>query len=403
MTVTNPAPAGSSSLIARVQGILMTPAAEWDKIEVESATIPGLFTGYACILAAIPAVALILQHLLFIHWGLLWVIVIAVLTYVASLVGVFIMGFIIDALAPTFGAQKNSVQAMKLAVYPYTALWIAGILNIVPILGILATLAGLYGLYILYLGLPKLMKSPPDKTVGYFVVSIVVALVVNAVISSVIFAVSATALVGAAVGAGGYTFNSPGQISGTVHLGGASVDLGQLDQAAKAAQVSAAAMQAQANGQPAPAGSVHALPADTLKALLPAALPSGFARTEVSAASAGAAGVAGSNAQGVYTKGDGRITLEVTDLAAMGALAAMGGAINVQSDRETATSYEKVGKVDGRLTTESFNSQAKTGKYSVVVANRFVVDAEGSGIAIDDLKAAVAAVGIDKLQGMAHA
>jgi hypothetical protein len=292
---------------------------------------------------------------------------------------------------------------MKLAVYPYTALWIAGILNIVPILGILATLAGLYGLYILYLGLPKLMKSPPDKTVGYFVVSIVVALVVNAVISSVIFAVSATALVGAAVGAGGYTFNSPGQISGTVHLGGASIDLGQLDQAAKAAQVSAAAMQAQANGQPAPAGSVHALPADTLKALLPAALPSGFARTEVSAASAGAAGVAGSNAQGVYTKGDGRITLEVTDLAAMGALAAMGGAINVQSDRETATSYEKVGKVDGRLTTESFNSQAKTGKYSVVVANRFVVDAEGSGIAIDDLKAAVAAVGIDKLQGMAHA
>ena len=162
-------------------------------------------------------------------------------------------------------------------------------------------------------------------------------------------------------------------------------------------------MQAQANGQPAPAGAVHAVAADTLKALLPAALPSGFSRTEVSASSAGAAGVGGSNAEGVYTKGDGRITLQVTDLAAMGALAAMGGAINVQSDRETATSYEKVGKVDGRLTTESFDNQDRSGKYSVVVANRFVVDAEGSGIAIDDLKAAVAAVGIDKLEGMAHA
>jgi len=204
-------------------------------------------------------------------------------------------------------------------------------------------------------------------------------------------------------GGGGYARNDISHVSGTLHVGGTTVDLGQLDQAARAAQASAVAMQAQANGQPAPAGSVHALPADTLKALLPAALPSGFARTEISAASAGAAGVGGSNAQGVYTRGDGRITLEVTDLAAMGALAAMGGAINVQSDRETATSYEKVGRVDGRLTTESFDSQARSGKYSVVVANRFVVDAEGSGIAIDDLKAAVSAVGIGKLERMAHA
>jgi hypothetical protein len=59
--------------------------------------------------------------------------------------------------------------------------------------------------------------------------------------------------------------------------------------------------------------------------------------------------------------------------------------------------------VDGRLTTESFDNQDRSGKYSVVVANRFVVDAEGSGVAIDDLKAAVSAVGIDKLEGMAHA
>lgn len=380
----------------------MSPAAEWDKIETEPATVPGLFTGYACILAAIPALALIVQHLLFVHWGLLWVIVIAVASYVGTLIGVFVLGFIIDALAPSFGAQRSQIQAMKLAVYPYTALWVAGILNIVPVLGVLSLLAGLYGLYILYLGLPKLMKSPPDKTVGYFVVSIVVALVVNAVIQAIIGAISVAALAGAVVG-GAYTQTSINPITGTMHLGGASVNLAQLDAAAKAAQAQAAAMRAQANGQPAPAGAVRAVPADTLKALLPPALPSGFARTEVSAVSGGAAGVGGSNAEGVYTRGEGRITLEVTDLAAMGALAAMGDAINLQSDRQTATGYEKVGKVDGRLTTESFDNQARSGKYSVIVANRFVVDAEGSGVAIDDLKAAVSAVGIGKLEGMAHA
>ena len=155
---------GRPKAAARVQGILLRPRAEWDVIDTEPATTQGLFTGYACILAAIPAVAMILSHLLFIHWTIVPIIVIAVLSYVASLLGVFIVGFIIDALAPSFDGQKNQVQAMKLAVYSYTAAWVAGILNIVPLLGILAIIAALYGLYILYLGLPKLMKSPPEKT-----------------------------------------------------------------------------------------------------------------------------------------------------------------------------------------------------------------------------------------------
>jgi len=110
---------------------------------------------------------------------------------------VFVMAFIIDALAPSFGAQKSQIQALKLTVYSYTATWVAGILSIVPILGILAALAGLYGLYIMYLGLPKLMKSPADKTVGYFVVSIVVAIVVNIIIGVIVGAVTAMMMMGA--------------------------------------------------------------------------------------------------------------------------------------------------------------------------------------------------------------
>jgi len=191
----------SAGLIARVQGILLRPAAEWDVIDAEPATVPGLFTGYACILAAIPAVALILQHLLFVHWALLPIIVIVVLSYVANLVGVFILGFIIDALALSFDGQKNQVQAMKVAVYPYTAAWIAGALNIVPVLGILAIIAGLYGLYILWLGLPKLMKSPPEKTAGYFVVSLIAAFVVNAIIFWIIALMSVSLVASAAVSA----------------------------------------------------------------------------------------------------------------------------------------------------------------------------------------------------------
>ncbi|HZZ87435.1 MAG TPA: Yip1 family protein [Caulobacteraceae bacterium] len=187
----------NTGLVARVQNILMKPAAEWDVIDGEPATVGSLFTGYACILAAIPAVATLIQYTLFLHNPIVGVVA-AVLGYVVSLVAVFIMALIIDALAPSFGAQKNQVQALKLTVYSYTASWVAGILNIVPVLGILAALAGLYGLYIMYLGLPKLMKSPPDKTVGYFVVSIVVAIVVNVVISMIVAAVIGAMLFSAA-------------------------------------------------------------------------------------------------------------------------------------------------------------------------------------------------------------
>ncbi len=58
MTETSPAAAPSTaSIVSRVQGILMTPKAEWDKIEPEAATTQGLYMGYAAILAAIPAIA----------------------------------------------------------------------------------------------------------------------------------------------------------------------------------------------------------------------------------------------------------------------------------------------------------------------------------------------------------
>jgi hypothetical protein len=162
-----------------------------------------LFTGYACILAAIGPVALVIQHLLFLHWLIVPIIAIAVLSYVTSLIGVFVIGYIIDALAPSFDGQKNQIQAMKLAVYSYTAAWVAGIFNILPVLGILVLVAAIYNLYLLWLGLPKLMKSPPEKTAGYFVVTIIAAILVYIVIAAVIGAVTASMVVGAVL-SGGY-------------------------------------------------------------------------------------------------------------------------------------------------------------------------------------------------------
>ena len=95
-----------------------------------------------------------------------------------SILGVFIMAFIIDALASNFGSEKNFDKSFQVAAYSATAGLVGGIFLIVPALSILALLASLYGLYMLYLGLPILKKTPADKAVSYFVVVLVVSIIV---------------------------------------------------------------------------------------------------------------------------------------------------------------------------------------------------------------------------------
>jgi Yip1 domain len=175
--------ASTTSLVTRVQNMIMKPAAEWDVVAAEPASVGSIYTGYAMILAAIPAIATLIGSILFLHTNPIIAVVTAVLGYVLALVGLYLTAFIVNVLASSFGGEQNQVQALKLVAYANTAAWVAGVLNIIPILGGLASLVGgIYSLYVLYLGLPKLMKNPADKTTVYFVVTLVVAVVVYFVI-----------------------------------------------------------------------------------------------------------------------------------------------------------------------------------------------------------------------------
>jgi hypothetical protein len=288
------------------------------------------------------------------------------------------------------------------SAYSGTAGWVAGAFAIYPALAVLAVLGGLYSLYLLYIGLPKLMKAPHDKALGYTVVTVVVAIVLSVVIGALSWAIGGSPYGGGHIGGPGLTRNDTGAVGGELNIGGAKVDLGKLQRAAQQMQADANALKAQQSGQPAPEGAVTAVAPDALKSLLPASLPTGFARTEMEAQAGGAAGVAASSAEGVYARGDQKITLRVIDMAAMGELAALGGAVDLNVNKETTTGYERLGKVDGRMTSEAFDRQTRVGKYSVVVADRFLVEAHGEGADINDLKTAVSQVGFDRLEGLAR-
>src|SRR5580700_7433705 len=193
------------AIVDRVKNICLTPNTEWPIIADEPATTADLITGYVVPLAAIGAVAgfigrSVIGTTTFLgtyRTSLATGLVLAVFAFVMAIVGVFVISLIIDALAPSFGGEKNSIRALKVAVYSYTPAWVAGVLNILPLLGVLVVLAALYGLYLLYLGLPRLMKCPPDKAIGYTVVVVICAIVINLVIVAVGGAIAGAGLIGA--------------------------------------------------------------------------------------------------------------------------------------------------------------------------------------------------------------
>lgn len=178
------------NIIERIKGILLKPKDEWQTISGETTTIQELYKSYIVILAAIGPVASIIGMSIIglslpytgtFRTPITTMIASAVVHYVLTLAGVYVLALIIDALAPTFSGEKNINQAFKLAAYSYTPGWLAGIFALIPALAVLGIL-GLYGLYLLFLGLPILMKSPREKSLGYTATIIIAAIIMFAVI-----------------------------------------------------------------------------------------------------------------------------------------------------------------------------------------------------------------------------
>lgn len=177
------------NLVERVKAILLSPKTEWPVIAGESGDAQYLFTNYVAILAAVPAVAAFIGYAIA-GLGVGRALFLAIFFYVIYCVAWYVEALVIDALAPTFGGRKSFPDALKVAAYSSTAGWVAGIFQLIPPLSILGLL-GLYSIYLLWLGLPVLMRSPPERATGYtaavvvimFVIMLVIMLVLGLVIS----------------------------------------------------------------------------------------------------------------------------------------------------------------------------------------------------------------------------
>jgi hypothetical protein len=430
-------------LIARVKAIILTPAKEWLAIDAETSSQRAIYIQYVAPLAAIGAIAgFIGRSIVGVSIPFLGTyrtpfvsgLVMAIVMYALTLLSVFILALLVDALAPTFGGEKNSLRALKVSAYSYTPAWIAAVFQIIPSLGIIGLLAGLYGIYLLYLGLPVLMRGPKDKAIAYTAVLCLCAIVLYAIIGMV----SARVIGGAMLGSygPGAALSEPG---GSASTGGAAAMLSSLfggksdadrqrvndslqalakmgqqaDQAEKAARANGGnpdAAGAKAVDLGAALGAIGTVvtggnktkPVDfhTLKAMLPDSLP-GMKRDEASAESNEAMGISAAKATGRYSDGNGNsVTVEITDLGSLSGLAGLASKFDPNLEKETDTGYERTTHVNGQLVHEQYDNREKSGQVDIIAGNRFSVTVRGNGVDMDFLTNTLKQVDFEKLASL---
>jgi hypothetical protein len=424
-------------IFARVKNILLTPSTEWPVIAAEQSTPNAIYLRYVAPLVAIGAIATFIGTTLIgtsmgplgmVRVGIVAGLTHAIFMFALSFLQVFLIAWLVDTLAPTFGGQKDSLAALKVTAYSMTPGWVAAALNVIPVLGVLGVLAALYGLYLLYLGLPVLMRNPQEKSVGYTVVLVICAVVLSVLVTML----SACAVAGLGfIGLGGIgAMTRHGGISESVAtntdtagvlaniFGGKSdADRERVNQAMQTLEKLGDASKQAAKGgdlsNPQAANATAAMnavgqimaggkdvqPVDfhELKAMLPASLP-GMQRDEATGQSGEAMGMKGSSASAHY--GDGAsagIRIEIADLGSLSGLAALAGKFDPNMEKETDTGYERTRRIDGQLVHERYDRRAKSGEVGVLVANRFSVTVDGSGVDAAALTAALKQIDLSSL------
>jgi hypothetical protein len=178
-----------STAFSNAINLMKNPAAFMRQNKETSVPLNTIILGYVAVLAAIPFIATLVGDLW--YYAGAYALGVAIATYVLDVAGVFVIGFLIWKLAPSFATKTDQARATLLAAFVYTPVFLVSILTIIPFIGFITVLGLLYGLYILYLGLPIMLDTPADKVLSYFVVVIVVAIVVYGVIASIIGAITA--------------------------------------------------------------------------------------------------------------------------------------------------------------------------------------------------------------------
>ena len=414
------------NLIERVTAILLKPQQTWPVIEAEQTTVGDLYKNYIAPLACIPAVAgfiglsiVGITGIVSFRVPIVTGLVNMVVGYVLALVMVYVLSLIVNALAPKFGGEQNSINALKLVAFGLTASFVGGIFSIIPALTALGVVAALYSVYLIYCGLPVLMKCPQDKAVAYTAVVIVCGVVATIVVSFLTALVTPNPLSGSLVGgkggsgAGDVTIKIPGteisinsrqmeEASKKMEEAGkkaeAAAAKGDGQAAAEAATAMLGAVLTAATGQKG-AGGV-AIATDQLKPFAPATL-GGMSRTSMEAQSESIVGMEQNTVKASYGRDTKTIAVEISDYGDLGRLAA--GAWSQKTlDRDGPDEVERIYRKGARAYNEKWRKDGSYATLEAILDNGVHVSLTGNGVDIKVLYAALDAMGSNQLAAIAR-
>lgn len=461
------AQASLPGILQRIKNILISPRTEWPVIASEPTSIQQLFVVYVLPLAALVAVMTFVRMSLIgvnipfggtLRMPLAASLESALLGCVFGCLGVFLVGLIINGLAPTFGGSRDTRQALKVAAYSFTPGYLSSVLALSPVMaGLLQFVAGLYGIYLLYLGLPVLMRSAGERAVGY-----TAAVVICTVLLGILLGV-----LGGVFGLFGHASGLMGSNSGLMGNDSAQSQLAAQQQAAtvvgnimgsalgtdahgKAGLTAALSNLAKAGEQAAATAdnnsplnapvnapsAVSAAPATgsaadnaatlaavgglatalggalggdhrvevvdfkSLTALLPPDLP-GMKRTGARGETQAAIGVKTASATGTYQGDHGEaMNIKITDMSAVSGLIGLAGALAQESTSQSDTGFERNETLGGRYVHEKYDSLGRRGELTVLLAKRYQVEVTGNGVNMSTLEQALGRIDLGRLESM---
>lgn len=407
------------NIVERVQAILLKPVETWPVIEQESTDAQGIYKNYLIYLAAIPAVAGFIGMSL-VGAGAMGmsfrVPIVAglgnmVVGYVLSLVMIYVLAMITNALAPSFQGEKNQLNALKLIAFGSTAGMVGGVFSLIPMLSVLGLLAALYSIYLVYTGIPVLMKAPKEKAAVYTAVVVVCGIVAGIILGA------ASALFSG--GGPGYMMGGGRPDAGdvSIKLPGTEItlDTAKLEEASKKMEAASKKMEeAQARGDSAAAGQAmnemmgaalggkggKPFAPDVLQGYVPASLE-GLNRSTLEARSDNAMGMNFTSVTAEYEKDDRVLEVKVQDIGAVPALAmAMGAWARSTVNRETQEEVERIYQKDGVSIKEEYRKDGSRAEMALMLPNGVMVEVSGNNLDMDAVRSAVAALDTKGMAGL---
>ena len=361
-------------LIARARDILIRPQSEWRRIATEEpeALIGVYVTPLALAGAAVSLGAGLLYDGFALNAALASKALSAFLYVVFAVVGVWFAGVVINALAPRFGAEANSGRARQLAAYASTPILVAMLATIAPpVAGVVIGVGVIYALVLVAMGMTPLMPvRDPENNVPRFAISFggLAALTVGVV----------------AVFVGPLIATGRDAITGAIATVAPPPLLPELPQRSAAELTLARIAEAEA-------ASVLADPA-RLEEQFPDSLPGGFQRQSVAKAQRG--GI--SRADAVYRDGAASLSVAIIQFGANVDPAAFATLLDIKPDGAQADGYARTQTIDQRFYAEEVSGGAS--RY-VVIGHGVVMIAQG-GVTVDQARAAVETIGLQRLEAM---